>query len=97
MTFLQCLYQHYTTVRVLLCAHDSAVSVLYIHAPARRRGQSLSSSAPSLGQVVVLDAVDCLASFYEMEFINSDDKMEPTDLVWILASVLCLWKIGSGI
>lgn len=30
-------------------------------------------------------------------FINSDDKMEPIDLAWILASVLCLWKIGSGI
>lgn len=44
-----------------------------------------------------LDAVHCLASFYETEFINSDDKMEPIDLARILASILCLWKIGSGI
>lgn len=44
-----------------------------------------------------LDAVDCLASFYETEFINSDEKVEPAGLAWILASILCLWKIGSGI
>lgn len=68
-----------------------------------QQGDKASLSAhqlPVLGKWLYwmsLDAVDCLASSYEMEFINSDDKMEPTDLVWILASVLRLWKIGSGI